>query len=158
MNTLEALRLTEALLGMSLVVQTLEHVWTRRALGPNGVWDWAVVRDEFAALPAAARAILDALLGPLGFGVVLGLRAAAALALDLQDVLLVRTLEVAGHVRVERRPVGGPLLSLRRGREQRGAGAGPPGAGPAGVGLPGGGAPSPGGPTPPPVGAPCGGP
>jgi hypothetical protein len=81
MNTLEALRLTEALLGMSLVVQTLEHVWTRRALGPNGVWDWAVVRDEFAALPAAARAILDALLGPLGFGVVLGLRAAAALAL-----------------------------------------------------------------------------
>ena len=81
MNTLEALRLTESLLGLSLVVQTLEHVWTRRALGPNGVWDWAVVRDEFAALPAAARAILDALLGPSGFGVVLGLRAAAALAL-----------------------------------------------------------------------------
>jgi len=88
MTALEALRLTEALLGLSLLVQTLEHVWTRHALGPQGVWAWDVVRDEFAGLPRLARVLLDALLGPSGLGGVLGLRAAAALSLVVWGGLL----------------------------------------------------------------------
>ena len=76
-----ALRAVEALLAVSVTLQTLEHLATRRALSPKGVWSWSVVREEFAALPRALRRALDALLDwPAVLGL-LGVRLAAALAL-----------------------------------------------------------------------------
>ena len=81
MTGLDALRLSEALLGASLLVQTLEHALTRRAVSEAGVWAWTTVRDEFGPLPWAARRALDALLGARGLDVVLAARALAAVAL-----------------------------------------------------------------------------
>ena len=76
-----ALRAIEALLAVSVAVQTLEHLATRRALSPDGVWCWSVVRDEFAPLPGVLRRVLDLLLDwPAVLGL-LGLRLGAALAL-----------------------------------------------------------------------------
>jgi Vitamin K-dependent gamma-carboxylase len=57
-----ALLWTQRLTGLAVCLQTLELLWLRRALADDGVWRWAILRQEHAALPAPLRGAFAVLL------------------------------------------------------------------------------------------------
>ncbi len=73
------LALTTRLIGLACLLQTVEFFQIRDAWADTGVWRWAVLRDDLAGFPRWVRAILDSLLAPRGFHIVLALRLAAAM-------------------------------------------------------------------------------
>jgi hypothetical protein len=73
-----AVRAFELLLGLSLVLQTLEYLRLGRL---DRVSDWAIQRLEVPTSPAWARPLLDGLMRPAAYRALLGLRLALALAL-----------------------------------------------------------------------------
>lgn len=72
-----ALRLTEALFGWSLGIQTLEYLRMRAATGPQGLWDWSILRHDIPQ--PGLRRVLDALYTPTLHQCHLLLRLVAAL-------------------------------------------------------------------------------
>ena len=74
MNT--AVRAFELLLGVSLVLQSLEYL---RIAKLDRVSDWALLRLEIPARPVFVRALLDALLTPGRYRALIGLRLLLAL-------------------------------------------------------------------------------
>ena len=56
-----AARLTEVLWALSLLVQTAEYLRLEAPLAREGVWQWAIQREELARAPSALRALLDVL-------------------------------------------------------------------------------------------------
>lgn len=68
----------------AVVLQSLELLQIRRAYGPNGIWTWDVLRDEFAVFPGFLRALLGLLLGYPRFLLVLLAQLALAVAILLQ--------------------------------------------------------------------------
>jgi hypothetical protein len=65
---------TERLLGLALVLQTLELLQLRRAYADTGVWSFTVLRDELSTLPWLLRAPLQALFPYRRFIAILWLR------------------------------------------------------------------------------------
>jgi Vitamin K-dependent gamma-carboxylase len=74
----DALLWTERLVALSLLVQSLELWSLRRLAADDGVWRWAILRDEVAVFPRPIRAVLERLLAYPVFRVVLALRLVAA--------------------------------------------------------------------------------
>jgi hypothetical protein len=50
------LRATDILLGVSLIVQTLEFFFLQRPLSDNGIWAWPVQQRDFGEMPQSLRA------------------------------------------------------------------------------------------------------
>ena len=73
-----ALGLCARLLGLAVVLQSVELLQIRRTFSPGGIWTWEVLQDDLRAFPAPLRALLGPLLRPFGFTVVVGLRLVAA--------------------------------------------------------------------------------
>jgi hypothetical protein len=73
------LDVTARLVGLACALQALELLALRPAWGPDGVFAFAVLRDDLRALPAPLRPLLGRLLDAPGFGVVLRVRLLAAL-------------------------------------------------------------------------------
>jgi len=73
-----AVRAFELLLGLSLLLQTLEYLRIERL---DRVSDWAIQRLEVPTSPAWARPLLDRLMQPDAYRALLALRLALALAL-----------------------------------------------------------------------------
>ncbi len=76
-----ALLWSERLLAVALALQSAEMLRIREAFRPGGVWDWELLRADFATWPRAARAFLDATLAPAGFRVLLILQLLAAIGI-----------------------------------------------------------------------------
>lgn len=76
-----ALALVARLAGLAVLVATIELVVGHRELARDGLWAWALLRREHAARPALVRIALDAMLGDVGFTVVLGVRVVAGFCL-----------------------------------------------------------------------------
>ncbi len=65
MNSLSiAVRALECLLGVSLLIQTLEFLRLQAVQAPGGVWDWAVQRGDVAHASAPMRRLLDRIYRP----------------------------------------------------------------------------------------------
>lgn len=77
----EAIDLSARIIGVTVIVQSLEMLSLRREWTPGALWDWALLRREFAGSPLLA--VLDGILGTPGFNILLGLRAITAVALVL---------------------------------------------------------------------------
>jgi hypothetical protein len=73
------LELSARLVGLACALQALELLALRPAWGPDGVFSYAVLRDDLRALPGPLRPLLARLLDAPGFGRVLQLRLVAAL-------------------------------------------------------------------------------
>jgi hypothetical protein len=69
----------EALIALAVLLQTLELLWLRRDFSADGIWSWALIREEFADFPMPIRWALAAALGDRSFPVFLALRCVAAL-------------------------------------------------------------------------------
>ena len=80
---LDALRIMQALAGLSLAVQTLEFLRLRTALSESGVWAWSVQRGDLAHASGATRALFAFLSDERVHALHLALRLAAAAALIL---------------------------------------------------------------------------
>jgi hypothetical protein len=78
MNLADAARAFEILLGLSLLLQSLEQL---RVQALDGVGDWAIQRTEVPAQPRWLRPLLDAAFRPAVYLGLLWLRAALAVAL-----------------------------------------------------------------------------
>ena len=78
MELSQAVRAFEWLLGLSLVLQSLEYL---RLPGLDRVNDWALLRQEIPSHPRWVRPLLDRLLAPRAYRVLLLLRLALALLL-----------------------------------------------------------------------------
>ncbi|HTV20971.1 MAG TPA: hypothetical protein VMG12_19935, partial [Polyangiaceae bacterium] len=76
-----ALAWTERLAGLALVLQTIELLQLRRAWSDDGIWRWSLLAPEHRQLVAPVRWVLAQALPARRFGVLLGLRLAATLAL-----------------------------------------------------------------------------
>ena len=73
-----AARAFEGLLGFSLALQSLEYL---RIPKLDRVNDWALLRQEIPTRPLGVRAVLDVLLTPRNYRVLMGLRLALAIGL-----------------------------------------------------------------------------
>lgn len=80
MELSQAVRVFELLLGLSLALQSLEYL---RLPGLDRVNDWALLRQEIPSHPRWVRPLLDRLLAPRAYRVLLLLRLALAVALAL---------------------------------------------------------------------------
>ena len=78
-----------ALLMLSISLQSIELLLTRRDFGAAGVFSWRVIRDDVAALPGPLRALLDGLLGDSSFVVLLLLQLGLSLLLPWCTHMLV---------------------------------------------------------------------
>jgi len=76
-----ALHATACLLGVSLVLQSLELLSIRRELRDDGVFAWPVLRDDYARAPAVVRVLFDASLAYRPFVGLLLLQTVVATAL-----------------------------------------------------------------------------
>jgi hypothetical protein len=89
-----AVRLTEVLWALSLLVQTAEYLRLEAPLSREGVWQWAIQREELSQAPSVLRALLDALQterawhGHLVLRVMLGVCLLAGLANTLMVLIL----------------------------------------------------------------------
>ena len=97
----EALRWSERLIALSVMVSTLELLWVRRSLRDDGVFAWPLLRAEYAGWPRGLRALLDATLAYRPYCALLALELLLALALAarpwafLAPLLLLATLLTA---------------------------------------------------------------
>lgn len=80
----ETLLWTRRLLGLSLVLQTCELLWVRRAFSEDGVFAWSSVRRDLVRVSGRPR-LLDALLSYRGFVCLLVLQLFLALLLPWSD-------------------------------------------------------------------------
>ncbi len=93
-----ALRLMQAALGASLIVQTLEFMRLRHALGPGGVWAWTVQSGDLAHASRPVRAAFGWLAGERVDSAHLTLRLAAAVGLLFGSALPVSLFLFVGTV------------------------------------------------------------
>ncbi len=77
----QAVRAFECLLGLSLIIQTLEFLRLQPAQAPGGLWAWSVQRGDVAHASAPLRRLLDALYAPAAHRSHLLIRLAAAASL-----------------------------------------------------------------------------
>lgn len=105
MNAAQMVHLTAQIVGASVGVGSLELLWTRRSFARGGLWDWQLLREDFAAASRVAQRGLELLLASPYFEVGLALRALAAFALIfvpnfwLALFLVFGTLAIAGRWR-----------------------------------------------------------
>ena len=78
MGSESALEWVSRLIGVALVLTSIEHLRLRRATSSVGVWAWRIVRRELEELPAPLRTAGDRLLGRTGLRWLLYLRLVAA--------------------------------------------------------------------------------
>lgn len=78
MSLAEALHWTSAIIGFAVFFQTLELFSIRKSVQDHGVWNWNLVRKDFAPLPGWFRSALDLVLSYRGFLVILALRMVCA--------------------------------------------------------------------------------
>jgi hypothetical protein len=70
----EALHWTSVIVGIALFFQTLELISIRRTAQDTGIWEWKMIRRDFAPLPRWTRSIFDRVLSYPGFLALLALR------------------------------------------------------------------------------------
>ncbi|MGE0491089.1 MAG: hypothetical protein AB7S38_17915 [Vulcanimicrobiota bacterium] len=76
-----ALLLTQRLVALSVLLQTIELGRLRGAVSDQGIWPWQVLRDDFEGCPGWVRRVLDLTLAYPNFLGLLALQALASLAL-----------------------------------------------------------------------------
>jgi hypothetical protein len=100
----EAVTLTERLLGLALLLQTIELLQLRRHFADDGVWAWPVLSAEHAELPRPLRFFFQLVLPARPFVALLWLRLFLALALAgglgwVAPLLLVSQLAIGARFR-----------------------------------------------------------
>ncbi|MDF3066701.1 MAG: hypothetical protein K0R38_2302 [Polyangiaceae bacterium] len=81
MSLTQAVSWSERLLGLAILLQTVELLQLRRHFSDRGVWSWPVLRGEHREVPAPLRFLFALLLPERPFLVLLGVRLLLALAL-----------------------------------------------------------------------------
>lgn len=104
MSLAAALLWTERLLGLALLLQTVELLQLRRHFSDQGLWAWPVLAVEHRELPVPLRAIFGLLLPERAFLGLLWVRTALSLALILgfgvvAPALLVTQLAIGARFR-----------------------------------------------------------
>ena len=85
----DALRLTNVLIALAVLLQNLELLRLRAVFTENGVWTWSVLQEEFRSIPGPIRLVINILLADFAFPILLGVSAfAAAAALFFQAAWL----------------------------------------------------------------------
>lgn len=79
--SLSPLLLTEKLIALAVMLQTVELLQLRHTFADDGIWQWRLLKPEYEIFPAPIPRLLDALLRYRAFLVVLGLRLLAAVAM-----------------------------------------------------------------------------
>lgn len=76
---LSALALCGRIISVAVILQTVELFIIRSTFVAPGIWDWQILRREYAHFPKLVRSALDATLSADRFRILLGLQLCAAL-------------------------------------------------------------------------------
>ncbi len=88
---MEALLLTEKIIAVAVVLQTIELLFIKKSFSDNGVWTWRVLKEEFTIFPKAIRKLLESTLSYPNFCYLLILRLVCAVLLTIFSHPLILT-------------------------------------------------------------------